>query len=136
MKQHHHLMLSSRGLLFYNSPISSVLSSTSTITQTQLNYPVTRNKIHELVEPYSVSTCDGIFCFVIDHRVNIMGSDYWRRIQDFPCSSPMLGPCDRPGVFVSGTVNWLTFIKEFHLDDRDSTLRAIVSLDLEKESFS
>ncbi|GAU16387.1 hypothetical protein TSUD_117360 [Trifolium subterraneum] len=58
--------------------------------------------------------------------VNTMGTDYWRRIDDFPFSGPVCGP----GVFVSGTVNWLTY---------DSTsisyLPFIVSLDLEKESY-
>ncbi|CAJ2638482.1 F-box/kelch-repeat protein At3g23880-like [Trifolium pratense] len=49
----------------------------------------------------------------------------WRRIQEFPRCSSICGP----GVFVDGTVNWLTFY------DSSSTSCAIVSLDLEKESY-
>ncbi|GAU33084.1 hypothetical protein TSUD_227430 [Trifolium subterraneum] len=187
----HHLMLSTRDFLLYDSPLSSVLS-TSTITQTQLNYPVT-GKIHGISEPFSFSTCDGIFCFAIystsvilwnpsirkfrllptpsenprktntflfsifsfGHdpftdsykiicvslfrnqtkvRVNTMGTNDWRRIQDFPRFSATLGPCGGPGVSVNGTVNWLTSIEDFDLR-RNSTLQAIVSLDLAKESY-
>ncbi|GAU16388.1 hypothetical protein TSUD_117370 [Trifolium subterraneum] len=57
--------------------------------------------------------------------VNTMGTDYWRRIDDFPFSGPVCGP----GVFVSDNVNWLTY------DYSSSTSRVIVSLDLEKESY-
>ncbi|GAU28823.1 hypothetical protein TSUD_21600 [Trifolium subterraneum] len=54
-------------------------------------------------------------------KVHTLGTDSWRRIKDFPSKVP----CDR-GIFVSGTVNWLT-----SLDD----LTAIVSLHLGKESY-
>jgi F-box interacting protein len=58
--------------------------------------------------------------------VNTMGTDYWRRIHD---DFPFYGPVHRPGVFVSGTVNWLAY------DASSSHSCAIVSLDLEKESY-
>jgi F-box interacting protein len=56
-------------------------------------------------------------------NVHTLGTDSWRRIQDFPYPHLV---CAR-GVFVSRTVNWLVH------SYRSS--RAIVSLDLEKESY-
>ncbi|MCI24604.1 F-box protein, partial [Trifolium medium] len=52
-----------------------------------------------------------------------LGTDDWRRIQDFPYFVPR-----RPGIFVSGTVNWL-------INGCVSTSRVIVSLDLKKEMY-
>jgi len=40
--------------------------------------------------------------------VYTLGTDYWRRIQDFSYS----GPSPMPGVFVSGTINWLILEEE------------------------
>jgi F-box interacting protein len=51
--------------------------------------------------------------------VHTMGTNFWRRIQDFPCIYAI-----QPGQFVSGTLNWSPY-------DHSS----IVSLDLEKESY-
>ena len=48
-----------------------------------------------------------------------MGTNFWRKIQDFPC---IYG--NQSGQFISGTLNWLPY--------HDSH---IVSLDLEKESY-
>jgi len=56
-----------------------------------------------------------------------MGTDYWRRIKDFPYD----GPLHESGIFVSGTVNWLAIDNS----SSNSSLRAIVSLDLENESY-
>jgi F-box interacting protein len=59
--------------------------------------------------------------------VYTLGSNNWRSIQDFPCSSRSM---NHPGVFVSGTVNWLAYEVS-----NSSCCRFIVSLDLEKESY-
>ncbi|XP_039686646.1 F-box/kelch-repeat protein At3g23880 [Medicago truncatula] len=56
--------------------------------------------------------------------VHTLGTDTWRRIPDFPYSGPFCGY----GIFVGGTVNWLSL-------DEVSSLCVIVSLDLEKESY-
>ncbi|KAK2385760.1 F-box/kelch-repeat protein [Trifolium repens] len=61
----------------------------------------------------------------VEVNIYILGRNSWRRIQEFPHCSSIRGP----GVFVSGTVNWLTFY------DSSSTSCAIVSLDLEEESY-
>ncbi|XP_058754907.1 F-box/kelch-repeat protein At3g23880-like [Vicia villosa] len=58
-------------------------------------------------------------------HVHIVGTDCWRRIQDFP--GPRLTPMPR-GIFLNDSVNWLTY-------DSASRTRLIVSLDLEKESY-
>jgi len=55
-------------------------------------------------------------------RVYTLGTDSWRRIQDFP----NLFLYRRPGVFVSGAVNCLAY---------DGFRSFIVSLDLEKKSY-
>ncbi|KEH32810.1 F-box protein interaction domain protein [Medicago truncatula] len=55
-------------------------------------------------------------------RVLALGTDSWRRIQDFP----YLNTSSKPGVFMSSTVNWLT---------HDNLRILIVSLDLENESY-
>jgi F-box interacting protein len=52
--------------------------------------------------------------------VYTFGTNYWRRINDFPYSGIIIG-C---GVFLSGTVNWITH-----------AWIAIYSLDLEKETY-
>jgi len=56
--------------------------------------------------------------------VHTLGTDTWRRIPDFPYSGPFCGY----GIFVSGTINWLSLHEV-------SSLCVIVSLDLEKESY-
>ncbi|AES97162.1 putative F-box associated interaction domain-containing protein [Medicago truncatula] len=58
--------------------------------------------------------------------VHTLGTEYWRRIQDFPFSGHIGGP----GIFVKDTVNWLAFE---NVDNNG--LFAIVSLDLETESY-
>ncbi|CAK8574268.1 unnamed protein product [Lathyrus sativus] len=64
-----------------------------------------------------------------------VGTDYWRRIQDFPnplVASPV------PGIFVSDSVYWLAYdydsVNWLTLDS-SSCSWFIVSLDLEKESY-
>ncbi|XP_024635361.1 F-box/kelch-repeat protein At3g23880 isoform X2 [Medicago truncatula] len=49
-------------------------------------------------------------------RVNTLGTDYWRKIEDIHCYTKY-----GPGIFVCGTVNWVSW-------------DVIISLDLEKES--
>ncbi|AES69468.1 F-box/kelch-repeat protein At3g23880 [Medicago truncatula] len=65
--------------------------------------------------------------FKNQYRVSVytLGTNTWRRIQDFPYSHIS----DNPGVFVSGTINWLSY------DISSRLLNAIVSLDLENESY-
>jgi len=58
-------------------------------------------------------------------NVHTLGTDYWRRIQDFPCRSLT---CDVQGIFVSDTVNWLS-------NDTCNSSHVTVSLDLNKESY-
>ncbi|GAU30118.1 hypothetical protein TSUD_360110 [Trifolium subterraneum] len=58
-------------------------------------------------------------------NVHALGTGSWRRIQDFPYPHPVV----KPGVFVSGTVNWIAF------DDVSYKSSVIVSLDLKKESY-
>jgi F-box interacting protein len=53
--------------------------------------------------------------------VHTLGTDSWKRIQDFPYSAPFGGL----GIFVSGTINWLA-------KDDVSSLHVIISLDLEE----
>lgn len=55
-------------------------------------------------------------------NVHSLGTDYWRRIPDFPS----YGLVSLPGIFVSGTVNWVAFDGSFWA--------FILSLDLKKES--
>ncbi|XP_058774296.1 F-box/kelch-repeat protein At3g23880-like [Vicia villosa] len=59
-------------------------------------------------------------------HVHTLGTDYWRRIQDYP--GPHLIGRARSGTFVNDFVNWLTH-------ESDSCAQYIVSLDLEKESY-
>jgi F-box interacting protein len=61
-----------------------------------------------------------------------LGTDYWKRIKDFPSmfSFHAFSPPNRSqhGIFLRGTVNWLTFSESTYSD-------AIVSLHLGKESY-
>ncbi|CAJ2663126.1 unnamed protein product [Trifolium pratense] len=165
----------SNKLLFFDSPIPS----TSSFTLTQLNHPFTSEN-NGYPKPLSLSSCDGILCFVFDdnstilwnpsirkfkllsplknpmksvicsssfgydhfnenykviaitfskdkgNEVNVhaLGTDSWRTIEDYPCPHPIY----RPGVLVSGAVNWMVY-------DASSNSSVIVSLDLEKESY-
>lgn len=59
-------------------------------------------------------------------KVHTLGTDSWRRIHDFP-KIPYFG---RHGIFLSGTVYWLTN----YYDDLNG-LSTIVSLHLGKESY-
>ena len=58
-------------------------------------------------------------------KIHTLGTGFWRKIHDCPYSFVR----HSSGVFVSGTVNWLTY------DASNSSPRAIVSLGLEKESY-
>ncbi|GAU28820.1 hypothetical protein TSUD_21570 [Trifolium subterraneum] len=58
-------------------------------------------------------------------KVHTLGTDSWRSIKGFP---PSKVPHRRPGIFVSGTVNWLTYYNS-------NGLNAIVSLHLGKETY-
>ncbi|RHN66455.1 putative kelch-type beta propeller, F-box associated interaction domain-containing protein [Medicago truncatula] len=55
-------------------------------------------------------------------HVYTLGTDSWKRIGDLPNSSCI----DNPGVFASGTINWLA---------KDSRSSIVISLDFEKESY-
>ncbi|KAJ1428800.1 F-box-like domain superfamily [Sesbania bispinosa] len=57
-------------------------------------------------------------------KVHTLGTNCWRRIEDFPSGVPF----DDSGKFVSGTVNWLA-------STASSSSWVIVSLDLGKESY-
>ncbi|XP_058754884.1 F-box/kelch-repeat protein At3g23880-like [Vicia villosa] len=59
-------------------------------------------------------------------HVHTLGTDYWRRIQDYPGPNFILRA--RSGTFVNDSVNWLT-------RESDSCAQYIVSLDLEKELY-
>ncbi|AES69470.2 putative F-box domain, leucine-rich repeat domain, L domain-containing protein [Medicago truncatula] len=61
----------------------------------------------------------------IEVSVHTLGTDYWRRIQDFPFKNAIR----YSGIFVSDTVNWLT------TDLSKSNCDEIVSLDLVNESY-
>jgi len=63
--------------------------------------------------------------------VNTLGSDYWKRIVDFPNHFFIFGL----GIFVGGTVNWLA--RDWARDDSilNSHEQFILSLDLKKESY-
>ncbi|XP_027352711.1 F-box/kelch-repeat protein At3g23880-like [Abrus precatorius] len=74
-----------------------------------------------------------IFCYECDSggafyetqvKVLTLGTDAWRRIQEFPPGVPF----DESGKFVSGTINWLA-------STNSSSLWVIVSLDLGKETY-
>jgi len=153
-------------LVMYDSPIPSLFSPSTVVTQTQL-YLTGLTNGHHCVNLDLMCSCDGMICgkldngsyflwnpsirklkllpplvnhkmtalsFGYDHlihnykvvavsskkvvRVNTLGHDYWRRIEDIPYSNRIRGH----GVFVRGTVNWCAS------DD-------IISLDLEKESY-
>ncbi|XP_058754919.1 F-box/kelch-repeat protein At3g23880-like [Vicia villosa] len=56
-------------------------------------------------------------------NVHILGTNYWRRIQDFPGTDLIL--VSRLGTFVNHSLNWLVY----------TAAPFIVSLDLEKESY-
>ncbi|KEH43734.1 F-box protein interaction domain protein [Medicago truncatula] len=58
-------------------------------------------------------------------KVHTLGTDSWSRIKDLPAMTPYYG---HMGIFISGTVNWLTYY-----DSND--LSTIVSLHLGKESY-
>ncbi|XP_058723822.1 F-box/kelch-repeat protein At3g23880-like [Vicia villosa] len=71
-----------------------------------------------------------VYCYESDGsyktqvKVHTLGTNAWRKIQDFPSGVPF----DDSGKFVGGTINWLA--------SRDSFFSCvIVSLDLEKESY-
>jgi F-box interacting protein len=60
-------------------------------------------------------------------KINTLGTNYWKNMQEFPFDST---PCNMTsGIFVSGTINWLASKRW-----RKSSC-FIVSLDLGKESF-
>jgi F-box interacting protein len=155
-------------LVMYDSPIPSLFSPSTVVTQTQLYIP----NGHHCMD--LMCSCDGMFCgtltngsnflwnpsitkfkllpplenhkfittlsFGYDHFidnykvivvsdenkvcVNTLGTDYWRRIEDIPYHYFIHGS----GIFVCGTVNWISSVSGFSRD-------VIISLDLEKESY-
>ncbi|PNX81999.1 F-box/kelch-repeat protein [Trifolium pratense] len=115
------------------------------IQRTKLRFP--NSLKNKYCSPSGVCSCDGILCFVADNGSfvlwnpsirkfkilpplnNAPNGDFWRTIQDFPHSSCS----ESSGVFVSGTINWLT--EYYDHDDASSISRVIVSLDLAKETY-
>ncbi|PNX56562.1 hypothetical protein L195_g049944 [Trifolium pratense] len=83
------------------------------------SYKVVAFYIHEFV-------INGNRVMKIIVKVHTLGTNSWRRIQDFPSRSFCE---DSSGKFVCGTINWLTY------RDRTSSLKTIISLDLETESY-
>jgi F-box interacting protein len=96
--------------------------------------------------PIENERCDSVFSFGYDHfthsykivavtnlrkklknevRVFTLGTDSWRKIQDLPYSNCIV----RPGVFLSGTINWLVYDAEIR------SSHFIISLDFENESY-
>lgn len=70
------------------------------------------------------SDTNGSKVYKTEVKVYTLGTDYWRRIQDFPSGVPF----DNSGTFVSGTINWLAAKDPY-------TSWIIVSLDLEEETY-
>ncbi|CAL0301196.1 unnamed protein product [Lupinus luteus] len=78
----------------------------------------------------------GVFCYECGNggaiayktqvKVHTLGTDYWRRIQEFPSGVPF----DSSGKFVCGAINWLA-----SGSDAFNSSWVIVSLDLAKESY-
>jgi hypothetical protein len=81
---------------------------------------------------YNVHDSSGDFVGIkSEMKVNTLGTNSWKNIQDFPFDST---PCtDSVGRFVSGTINWLAS-KDWHIEWQQSSC-FIVSLDLGKESY-
>ena len=67
--------------------------------------------------------------FMHNHKYEVnlhtLDTDYWKKIQNCPYSCVSRSS----GVFTSGVVNWLTY------DVSSSSMHAIVSLDLDMESY-
>jgi hypothetical protein len=86
----HHLMVSSTNnsneFVLYDSEMSCVLSSTSIVKQTQINYPVTvtPQKNDAYREPSSLCSCDGILCFAIDPISAILWNPSIRKLKLLP----------------------------------------------------
>ncbi|GAU24894.1 hypothetical protein TSUD_116180 [Trifolium subterraneum] len=73
-----------------------------------------------------------IFCYEDGKsKVNVhtMGTNCWRKIQEFPCG---VVPVGESGKFINGTVNWLASENGVELN---SSSLCIVSLDLGNESY-
>ncbi|XP_058723823.1 F-box/kelch-repeat protein At3g23880-like [Vicia villosa] len=80
------------------------------------------NDSYKVVAVWCYESDDGSYKTQV--KVHALGTNAWRRIQDFPLGVPF----EYSGKFVSGTINWLA--------SRDSySSWVIVSLDLEKESY-
>lgn len=81
------------------------------------------NDIYKVVAVYCFESDNGDYKTQV--KVHTLGTNFWRRIHDFPFGVPF----DESGKFVSGTVNWLAS------NDSSYTSSIIVSLDLEKETY-
>ncbi|KAK2441372.1 F-box/kelch-repeat protein [Trifolium repens] len=71
-------------------------------------------------------TPDDEFTDKTEVKVNTLGTNFWKNMQEFPFGTP---DCIGSGTFVSGTINWVAS-KHWH-----ESPCFIVSLDLGKESF-
>ncbi|KAF1895505.1 hypothetical protein Lal_00044156 [Lupinus albus] len=67
---------------------------------------------------------DDTSSYITEIKVHNLGTDSWRRIQEYPSGNPT----DLSAKFVSGTLNWLAFLSP------SSTSYSIISLDLGLES--
>ncbi|CAJ2672891.1 unnamed protein product [Trifolium pratense] len=128
-------------------PFHSILTSNGT----QLDYPQKVKELPYLDFPHFLTDCRYAFgydpfidnykviavlsyvvpekdqvCKGSEVKVYTLGTDSWKKIKDFPSSK---APHGRRGIFVNGTVNWLTY------DDNSKNLSGIVSLHLGSESY-
>ncbi|XP_061359681.1 F-box/kelch-repeat protein At3g23880-like [Gastrolobium bilobum] len=118
--------------LLWNPSIRKFKKSPSLENQRQLgSYTIYGFGYDHFTDSYKVVA---VFCYECDSggatvyktlvKVHTLGTNYWRRIQEFPSGVPF----DESGKFVSGTVNWLA-------SATSSSSWVIVSLDLGKESY-
>ncbi|GAU16406.1 hypothetical protein TSUD_117550 [Trifolium subterraneum] len=78
----------------------------------------------------SVSKGDDEDLIKAEVMVHTLGTNCWRKIQDFPCGRGL--PTEKPSKFFAGSVHWVTSKDE---DEYNNSLFFVVSLDLPSESY-
>ncbi|RHN81851.1 putative F-box associated interaction domain-containing protein [Medicago truncatula] len=130
--KHRHLITTSwtppKELRVMSYPLDSVpIQSIFTSKATQLDYSPSIPSYWDA----RIASCDGLLFSAINKRQTVLWNpcirkkNSWSRIKDLPAMTPYYG---HMGIFISGTVNWLTYY-----DSND--LSTIVSLHLGKESY-